>query len=155
MGTNLLNLSPSFLDKRTCRGARLRLFRLAGEHRFRLRFLFCIPGPKPSITACYSGNFRLSFRSPCGNLPGGSCQKSVRLSHLAMACFPGYSHRLSACDFHQSTPGPAPCSSLYPDLNYLKERPVSFLTPAVRCLTSPYGGIGQLRLPAICNCFLR
>jgi hypothetical protein len=99
MGTNLLNLFPSFPDKRTCHGARLRLLRLVFRHQRCLRFVSCLCDPKPSITTCYSGNFRFSFRFPCGFLPGGSRLKSAGLSILRFIGFPGYSHCLATCDF--------------------------------------------------------
>ena len=51
--------------------------------------LFLSTDPKPSITTCYSGNFRLSFGFPCGFLPGGSCLKSVLPAILRFSTFPG------------------------------------------------------------------
>ena len=59
MGTNLLNLFPSFLDKRTCRGARLRLFRLASLHSRRFRLVSCFltqNHPLQPVTAAISGS---------------------------------------------------------------------------------------------------
>jgi hypothetical protein len=65
MGTNLLNLFPSFPDKRTCHGARLRLFRLAAPHSRRLRFVSCfltLNHPLQLFTTVISG-FPFGFLS--------------------------------------------------------------------------------------------
>ena len=54
-----------------------------------LALCFLLSDPEPSITAYYSGNFRFSFRFPCGFLPGGSCSWSVVPSISRFSTFPG------------------------------------------------------------------
>ncbi|MEI7420984.1 MAG: hypothetical protein WCK18_02780 [Prolixibacteraceae bacterium] len=61
-------MSPFYFDKRTCLSARLRLLWLVIRLPRCLRFVSCLSDPKPSITACYSGNFRLSFQHLSGCL---------------------------------------------------------------------------------------
>ena len=82
--------------------------------------------PQPSIITCYSGNFRLSFRFPCGFLPGGSCLKSVPLSILRFFGFPGYSHGLTTCDFSRLLPATCVTFHAHSKLHYLKNAQCPF-----------------------------
>ena len=69
-----------------------------------LSLCFLLPDPEPSITTCYGGNFRLSFRFPCGFLPGGSCLKIIQRFHLATEVLTGYFPGLATSDFSQNFP---------------------------------------------------
>ena len=90
MGTNLLNLSPFYLDGRTHRGARLRLLRLAFGSPHAACALFAAlltPNlPLRRVTAVISGS---PFGFLAETLPGGSSLKSVLLPILRLSAFPG------------------------------------------------------------------
>jgi len=45
---------------------------VAGHPAFPLLALWSCSRPLPSVATFYSGNFRFSFRHPCGSLPGAS-----------------------------------------------------------------------------------
>ena len=99
MGTNLLNLSPFYLDKRTRRGARLRLLRLAFQSFTLLAQCFCLFDPNlplQLVTAVTSGS---PFGFLADSLREGSCLKSVRLIHLTMSGFQGTLVCLATPDF--------------------------------------------------------
>ena len=146
MGTNLLNLFPFFLDKRTCHGVRLRLLRPVIWLCFRLRFVSA-PDPEPSITTCYSGNFRLSFRFPFGFLPGGSNLKSVLLFILRFPAF-----RVLSLSFGWRFPSKTSCNlrhTLFYTLNFTTQRTLCFFyLLAVRCFHGTYALLLLLRRPA-------
>jgi len=88
MGTNLLNLFPSFPDKRTCHGARLRLFRLAALHSRRFRFVSCfltLNHPLQPFTTVISG-FPLGFLAD--SFREGVAWRLFSGSILRWRCFP-------------------------------------------------------------------
>lgn len=104
MGTNLLNLFPSFLDKRTCRGARLRLLRLAIGIQRCLRFASCSSDPDLSLQPFTTVTSGSPFEILADPFRERSCPKSLRLFHLAMDVLSGYFHCLATGDFHRKLP---------------------------------------------------
>ena len=78
-----------------------------------LALCFLLSDPEPSITTYYSGNFRFSFRFPCGFLPGGSFSWSVVPSILRFPTFPGTLTILRRTISIQNFTRLTPCSALH------------------------------------------
>ncbi len=76
---------------------------VAGHPAFPLLALCSCSRPLPSVATFYSGNFRFSFRHPCGSLPGvsgSSPSGCLTLRWLALRVLP------PSCDFgfHRKLP---------------------------------------------------
>lgn len=145
MGTNLLNLSPSY------RTSELALVPGYGYCGWPSCFdgacaLFSAFRPIPSVTTCYSCNFRLSIGNPCGSLLWGSCFRTFRLFHLPMKRLSGYFRRPETLVSFENFVRLAPLSVFRLWLQLPEER-CAFFLQAVGCTPETCVWVAFLRLP--------
>ena len=151
MGTNLLNLSPSFLVKRTWLGARLRLLWLVIRHSRCLRF---VPAPDPYLPL---QPFTVAtFGSPFGILADPFREWVAQVLRAVSPCggwLSGYSLRLATLVSIENFLRLTPPSVLHLKLQHPEERFVPSLLPAVRLACETCVPPAPLRLPSLCGCF--